>query len=391
MAGFLEKHFNFLSKPLSPTEIEAAFDSLGERVAFKRLALYIAKSYVSNALSKCEIKVYNSGEEVHDDLYYRLNVSPNPNQSGSQMFNGLVDNLLTDSEAMIVPHRKKFLYVADSFTVDRQPLKDHMMRSIVVEGESYGKDMKASDVYYFRLDNERDGLSVKAIIDSLYKDYGLLIGAAIDGFRATRGRKYKLVLDQVKVGDEKFRQDYEGVVKKQLQDFMDNPNAIYPQFQGYDLQEMKHETAGDSGDIIAMRKEIFDTVAQAFKIPNSMMYGNMTNTNDVVNQFLTFAVDPIASMISDELTRKSFTFEEWRAGSKVVVDTKRINHIDIFNVATGIEKLISSGTFSIDMVLENLGYQPLNTDFSSAHFITKNYSRAEDALNALDIEGGETK
>ena len=390
MAGFLEKHFNFLSKPLSPTEIEAVFDSMGERVAFKQLALYIAKSYVSNALSKCEIKVYNGHDEVKDELYYRLNVSPNPNQSGSQFINAVVDNLLTNGEALVVPHRKKFLYVADSFTVEKQPLKDHMIRSIVIEGQSYGKDMRASDVYYFRLDSELRQ-SVGKIIDSLYKDYGLLIGAAIEGFRATRGRKYKLVLDQVRVGDKKFNEDYENVIKKQLQAFMDNPNAVYPQFQGYDLQEMKHETVGDSADIIAMRKEIFDTIAQAFKIPNSMMYGNMTNTNDVVNQFLTFSVDPHASMMSDELTRKSFTFEEWKAGSKVVVDTKRINHIDIFNVATGIEKLISSGTFSIDMVLKELGYQPLDTDFSSAHFITKNYSRAEDALNALDLEGGETK
>lgn len=390
MAGFLERHFNFLSKPLSPTEIEAVFDSMGERVAFKQLALYIAKSYVSNALSKCEIKVYNGGQEAHDELYYRLNVSPNPNQSGSQFVNCLVDHMLHSGEGLVVPHRKRFLYAADSFTVERQPLKDHMMRSIVIEGQDYGKDMKASDVYYFRLDSElRQG--VGKIIDSLYKDYGLLIGAAIEGFRATRGRKYKLVLDRVKVGDEAFNKTYNDVIKKQLQAFMDNPNAIYPQFEGYDLQEMKHETIGDSGDIIAMRKEIFDTVAQAFKIPNSMMYGNMTNTNDVVNQFLTFAVDPIASMMSDELTRKSFTFEEWKAGSKVVVDTKRINHIDIFNVATGIEKLISSGTFSIDMVLKELGYQPLDTEFSSAHFITKNYSRAEDALDALDIEGGETQ
>ena len=151
---------------------------------------------------------------------------------------------------------------------------------------------------------------------------------------------------------------------------------------------MKHETAGDSGDIIAMRKEIFDTVAQAYKIPNSMMYGNMTNTNDVVNQFLTFAVDPIASVISDELTRKSFTFQEWESGSKVQVDTKRINHVDIFNVANGIEKLIACGAFSVDMVLAELGYQPLDTEFSAAHFITKNYSRAEDAMNPL-LEGGE--
>lgn len=388
MANFLTRHFNFLSNPAATAEFEAAFDSLSDRIAFKRLAMFIATSYISNAISKCEIKVFDNGAESKGDLYYRLNVSPNPNQCGSQMVNMLVDKLCSKGEALVIPHMDKYLFVADSFHVnrDKHPLKDHLFESVVVDGHSMKKTYKASDVFYFRL-NDTD---VSSIINSLYEDYGKLLGAAIDGFRATRGRKYKLVLDSSKVGDKKFNDDYQGFVKDQLTEFMNNPNAIYPQFKGYDLQEMKHETAGDSGDIIAMRKEIFDTVAQAYKIPSSMMYGNMTNTNDVVNQFLTFAVDAPATLISDEMTRKSFGMSEWKAGSRVEVDTKRINHVDIFNVASGVERLISSGTFSIDMVLESLGYQPLKTEFSRAHFITKNYSLAEEALRNLS-EGGETK
>lgn len=382
MANFLTRHFNFLSNPIKNAEIEAAFGSLSKNIAFKRLALYIAKSYVSNALSKCEIKVFEKGEEVKNELYYRLNVSPNPNQSGSQFVNYLVDRLCSDAESLMLPYKEKHLYVADGFSIDRQPLKDHLFKNVVVEGQEMKKTYKASDVFYFRLNSE----SVNGIIDSLYKDYGELLAAAISGFKATRGRKYKLVLEQTKVGDEKFNEDYENVIKGQLKAFMENSNAIYPQFKGYDLQEMKHEQSGDSGDIIAMRKEVFDIVAQAYKIPISMMYGNMTNTGEIVTQFLTFAVDPIASMISDELTRKAFTFGEWQSGSYVQVDTKRINHVDIFAVANGVEKLVSSGLFSIDMVLENLGYQALNTEFSKAHFITKNYSLLEEAMNLLTEE-----
>ena len=92
--------------------------------------------------------------------------------------------------------------------------------------------------------------------------------------------------------------------------------------------------------------------------------------------------------MGDELTRKSFTFDEWAKGSRVIVDTKCINHVDIFNVADKVDKLISSGVFSIDAVLSALGYQPLNTEFSQAHYITKNYELAEDAMARL-TEGGE--
>lgn len=384
MANFLARHFNFLSNREQSAEIEAVIGSFAAKVAFKALAVHIATSYIADALSGCEIKVIRGGEEVHDLLYYRLNVSPNPNQSGAQFKNEVVTRLLRDQEALIVPYKNDSLYIADAYGVEPKPMKDDVFASISIENHQIAKKYKASDVYFLKLGNTR----VKSLIDSLYDDYSKLISAAIEGFKQSHGRKYKLKLDNVKVGDEEFADAYEKVVKKQLKEFLENENAVYPQYQGYDLEEMRHESDGGSADILAMRKEVFDIAAQAYKIPISMMYGNTNNTNDVLNQFLTFAVDPIATMFSDEYTRKSFTFDEWSAGSFVTVDTKRINHVDIFNVADKVDKLISSGVFSIDAVLTALDYQPLNTEFSQAHYITKNYELAEDAMNRLG-EGGE--
>ena len=53
-----------------------------------------------------------------------------------------------------------------------------------------------------------------------------------------------------------------------------------------------------------MRKETFEVVAQALKIPLTMMYGNITNMNEIVKVFLSICIDPLADMISEELTRK---------------------------------------------------------------------------------------
>ena len=384
MANFFTRHFNFLSSEEPTRELEAIFDTFAEKAAFKKLAIYIATSYIANALSGCEIKVIRGGEEVHDLLYYRLNVSPNPNQSGSQFTNAIVTRLCLDSEALVVPHKSDSLYLADSFSTELKPMKDNVYQGISIESQQIAKKYKASDAYHFQLEDRK----VQAFINSLYEDYSKLISAAIQGFLQGHGRKYKLKLENTKVGDEEFTKAYEEVVKKQLKEFPEKENAVYPQYAGYDLEEMKHEADSSSNDILAMRKEVFDLAAQAYKIPISMMYGNTNNTAEVLNQFLTFAVDPIAKMMSDEYTRKSFTFDEWTAGSRVIVDTKTINHVDIFNVADKVDKLISSGVFSIDAVLTSLGYQPLNTEFSQAHYITKNYELAEDAMNRL-AEGGE--
>lgn len=383
MANFLTRHFNFLNNKSSAEELEAICNTFADKAAFKMLAIYIATSYIANALSGCEIKVVKHGEEVHDLLYYRLNVSPNPNMSGAQFVNDVVSRLCLESECLVVNHRDNF-YPATAFSYELRPLKDTLFRGVVVEDQQLTKTYKASDAYFFKLENKK----VRSLINSLYDDYSKLISAAIEGFKQGHGRKFKLKLDNVKAGDETFAENYEKVVKQQLKDFMENENAVYPQYAGYDLEEMKHEAAGSSDDILAMRKEVFDLVAQAYKIPISMMYGNTNNTSEVLNQFLTFAVDPIAKMMSDELTRKSFTYDEWVSGSRVLVDTKSIKHTDVFEVADKVDKLISSGVFSVDDVLNTLGYSPLNSEFSSAHWVTKNYALAEEALTNI-TEGGE--
>ena len=125
-----------------------------------------------------------------------------------------------------------------------------------------------------------------------------------------------------------------------------------------------------------------------------MMYGNMTNTNDVVNQFITFGVDPHAVMISKELTRRFYGGDAWQGGSnRVEVDTSKLVHTDMFQVADKADKLLASGLFSIDEIRQPLGADPLGTDFSSAHWVTKNYTLIQDALAQLMAgtanEGGE--
>ena len=170
--------------------------------------------------------------------------------------------------------------------------------------------------------------------------------------------------------------------------FIKNDNAVYPQFEGYNLEEFgTNIQTKDSSDVVALRKDVFDTVASALKIPTAMMYGNMNNVKEVVNQFLTFAVDPVTDMIEEELTRKTNTYETWKRGNYIEIDTTCINHIDILDVAEKVDKLISSGTCNIDEVRSKVGMNPLNTEFSQTHWITKNYSTSEDALKGGEESG----
>lgn len=377
--------FNFLEKRIDSAEISTVTAKMMEQAAFKELALHIAISYIANTLSKCEIKTYENGEEAKGLLYYLLNVSPNPNQNASQFINQVIERYFYDGQALVVMHNDQ-LYCADSFDVDdTNPLKEFIYSNVTFNCQQVKRKFKASEVFHFKLDNK----DVKKLVDLLYAQYGDIIALALQTFKATNGRKYKLLLEQYKAGDPAFAQVYENVIKAQLKTFIENDNSVYPQFKGTDLQEFQTSSRADTNDIINMRKEIFETTAQAFKIPLTMMYGNITNMNEVVKVYLSFCIDPIADMLSEECTRKKYSMEEWQNGCYVEVDTSCINYVDIFDVSDAADKAIASGIATVDELRPRVRLKPLGTDFGTSHFITKNYDLAENILKNMDKEGGE--
>lgn len=375
--------FDFLEKKVDTAEISPITQKLLEQMAFKELALHIGISYIANTLSKCEFKVYENGKESKNKLYYMLNVSPNPNQNSSQFINKFIERYFYDGHALIVPYRNH-IFCADNFDVDdTNPLLENSFYNVTFNCQTVKKKHRASDVFYIQLDNK----NVKSLIDSLYLQYGEVIAQALATFKRTNGAKYKLLLEQYKAGDPAFEKTYKEVIQKGVKSFLDNDNAVYIQYKGNELQEFSTKNPGNTSDIIAMRKEIFDVVAQALKIPLSMMYGNITNMNEIVKVYLSICIDPLADMISEEFTRKYFTFDEWQAGNYVKVDTSCINHIDILEVADKVDKAISSGVTNIDEMRERLGMPELKTEFSQAHWMTKNYALAEDMMT--NAEGSE--
>lgn len=370
--GFLT---DWLNRTVSDAELETVTGKLAEVLYYKELALYIAKSYIANTISKCEFLVYENGKEVKNELYYALNVSPNNNQNSSQFLNKLINTLYDKNEVLVIPKGNR-LYTADSFTVNEQPLHDNVFENIVVENQALAKSVKASDAFYFKLDDD----CVKKFVDGMFSTYSQLLSCAVASYKRGRGQKYKLILENVQAGDKKFAEQFNTVIKDQLKEFIESDTAVYPQFRGQDLTELP-KSVETTSDLISLRKEMFDIVAQAFKIPQTMMYGNITNMQEIVKVYLTFCIDPLADMIGEELTRKTNTFKTWNGGKNFIkVDTSRINHVDIFEVADKADKLIASGVACVDEVRKVLDWQELGTEFSQKHWITKNYSDVSESL-----------
>lgn len=388
--------FKFLSKRESLTKTsskvnlstsedqELIIGEYAEILSFKLLAFQIAVSYIANIISKCEIKVFVDGKEEKNELYYLLNYSPNINESASKLKIKLINKLFYDGKALMFQKDDSF-YIADNFGIEERAFKPDIYTNISLKNEMLKNNILASDSFLFELDNIR----IKSLIDSMYEDLGQVLSYAIESFKSSNAEKYKLILDQTKAGDPEFTKTYENVIKKQLKEFLNSDKAVYPQYKNYNLEKFTIPTGKtDSTDIRNLRKEIFETIASAFKIPINLIYGNMTNVKDVVNQLVTFVIDPVARMMSEELTRKTTYMEDYLSGCEVKVDTTSVYHMDLFDIADKADKFISSGIYCVDEIREKLGENLLNTDFSKKHWITKNFSTAEEAVKGEIEEGG---
>ena len=382
ISDFLEKLFPV--KERVGGNPSAVIIDIPAELYYRELAIFTASSLISNAISRSEMRTFENGVPVKKKDYFLLNVSPNRNETSSVFWHKVINKVIREGEALVV-EANGYLYCADSFgRASERPILGDIYESVAVGNFTFNKQFSQNDSYMFRLDN----INVRQLIDGMYEQYGKILSGAAKNLKLSNGQKYKLHIDGVKAGDKEFNEEFEEFIKKQLKTYMESENAVYPEFDGYKLEAdpVYNSGSGSASDFLELKKELFASVAGAFHIPDSMMTGNITNMADIIGSFLTFGVDPYADMITEALNKRA-GLDNYVAGNRYQVDTSKIMHRDLFDVAADVSNLISSGVKCIDEVREMLGDAPLNTDWSRKHFITKNFEEIERFLSSA--EGGE--
>ena len=380
LKGFLEEEITSADAVIGKKEIA--------NLAYKELAISTCINLIANAISQCTCRTYENNAEVFGQSHYILNVRPNINESSTMLWHKAVEKMVNNGEAIIV-NISGNLYVADSYIVNEYPIKGHIYESVVIGNLALNKKFRQDEVIVLRLNN----VNIKRLIDGLYNSYEEMLNLCTEKYKQDNQQKYVLELDNMKVGDKNFNEGYRKAMQEQLSDFLNNQNAVLPLFKGQTLTDVSKTSSASSNDFQSLIENLFKTVAQAFNIPIDLLFGKTDNIEKVTKQFLTFTIEPIASMISEELSAKLYDgFIGFQNGNYVRIDTSDIQHISILEMATAIDKLISSGAFTINEIRSLTGYNKINEEYGDKHWMTKNYSLAEDMLNPVrdnDLEGGE--
>lgn len=380
---------DFLGKWLGKVKIgssETVIIDIPPQLYYKELALYTASSYIENAISMCEIRVYKENKKVKNEDYYLLNVAPNKNENSNLFWHKVVRKMIRDPSGALVVELNHGLHCAESFSIrEERPVLGNLYDGVVLDGGlQINKIFRAEEIYLFKMEDE----CVKKLIDGLYEDYGRLMQTAARAFKDTNGRKFKFKVSAMKQGDEDFAKDFEENISKNIRAYMENEYSTYVEYEGEELvDETKNgPQAKTSDDIVKLRKDMFEIVGQAFKIPSTLMTGNVTSLKDVCDVFLTFAIDPFADTITKVLNKRA-TGMEYIRGNYYKCYTGKIKHRDLFDIAPNADKLIASSVMCTDEVREEMELESLNKPWSRQHYVTNNYRRAEDDLKTVSKEG----
>lgn len=352
------------------------------QLAIEAFAISSAINLISNALAKCEFKTYINWNELKGEEYYLWNIEPNKNQNSSQFIKELISKMIYDNECLVLDIGGQ-LIIADSFSQQKYATFENYFTNVVSGTMNFNRSFRMSEVLYFKYENE----DVRALLSALIGGYNNLLNMAIGKYRRSGGRKGILDIDSMAQGNKDFQKKFDDLMNNKFKKYFEAENAVLPLYSGYKYNEQNGEanrkSTSEITDIYNTTKEIFERTAQALKIPPALLKGDIADVGKITDNFLTFCIDPITDILTEEITRKRYGRDAFLKGSYIKVDSTCIKHIDIFSISEAFDKLVASGGYSIDDLRIKAGDTALNTWWSQKHWMTKNYADIE------NMEGGD--
>ena len=361
-----------------------------KKLALSKMAIDKAVGMIAHAIAKSEFVVQRKEGRVKDHVYWILNVRPNPNETATDFWITAIKKLLTEDECLICS-MSDMLYIIDTYTSDNAVMLPRIYRNVYIKsnGETYklNKNFRADDVIHLRAQNKK----VRRYLESVLKMYNDTVSAIAAAKKLGSTPKFTMdipgQLPVIRTKDENGKErnltidEYKKSIKKLLES--DDIEVLLNQ-NGMKIEQLKTETGTTSEDIVKIANEIFTECAFAFDIPKAVFLGEITEKADSTNEFITYAVGWIKELIDDSLNAKMVGEDSYLKGERIWIDMSRYKHRDLVESAANLDKLRSIG-FNFDEILEAVGREPLNTEFSQERVVTKNYT------NDLGGEGSEEK
>ena len=298
--------FNFLFQDRNK-EIQSLAEVISldmAKVNLSKLAIEKAMLMIAKAIAKSDILIQTDNKEKRKEEY-RLNIQPNDHECGTVFWTEVVKELLTTTEVVIIPLGGKY-YRASSWQTTDSVLTERTYRDITLTCAGYDysiyKSFRSSEVIHLRYDNAR----IRLYLQNVVGQYDKTLEAVNTMMRLSSQPRFKLKTGDNQVFAEELddgtkrrttRSKYLEKIKRLLES---DELLVFPESTGVTLESMQITTNVE--ELAKMALQINNEVANAFDIPEAVFNGNITEKSDATNEFITYAVSPIAEVINDTLT-----------------------------------------------------------------------------------------
>ncbi|MCM1334285.1 MAG: phage portal protein [Bacteroides sp.] len=384
IAEFFERVFG-KSKTVKLSEVDLSAEDEENAVALDAFALFAAVEFAASLMANVEYKTYYAGKEQRGREWARLNFRPNRNQTAGEFWREFYSKLFYEGRALVVENGED-LIIADGFSYEERAVADSFFTDVRRGDYEFYRTFGITDVIYLEYKNE----TVRQIKSGAFAKLNTLYGEIIRK-NGREGVKGILNVPAQARGRSDFEKLYKELMENRFKSFFKSENAVLPLFDNITFSKV--DSSGKYGeykrvmDLTTVYNELIAKAALALGISPALVRGEVAGIGEALDLTLTTLVDPIARIVSQALTTREFTPARIAAGDRIVADTAQIKHVDIFDSAANIDKLIASGYYSIDEVRERAGDRAIGEEWAKRHYITKNY---ESAANAKEKEDGET-
>ena len=339
-----------------------------EKLNLSKLAIEKAIMMIAKAIAKSDILIQTESKEKNKKEY-RLNVQPNDHECGTVFWTEVVKQLLTEQEALIIPLNGKY-YRATSWSHTNEVMLKRVYKDVMLscggENLTIFSTFQSDEVIHLRYDNARIRLYLQNVVGQFDKTMdsinAMMQLSSQPRFKLKLGTNALSFREKQADGTDKVmtKDQYVLKIKKLL---TSDALEVLTEQENASVEQLQINTAVKAEELAKMALQINNEVANAFDIPEAVFNGNITEKSDATNEFITYAVSPVAEVINDTLTAYVVGEDDYCSkNEKVMVWLARFKHVDVVDSAV-----------NLDEIRGMVGYPLLNTEFSTERALTKNY------------------
>jgi len=349
------------------------------KVQLAAMAQEKAAGMIAKAIAKSEIVLTKGENRRKDTEYYRLNIRPNDNETGTDFWFNVAHDLVRTGEAVVVRAQNGKYYRANSWTMDDYVMFPKTYSDIVLtDGFNeftmrYG--ISSDDIMHFRFNTAKMRVFTDNVLNCM--------NDAMNAVQALETVTHTPIFKYRTDANLQFRRKSQDgkEVRITLDDVMDSFKskidgkklAIIHEQNGTSLDFLDFKSNVNATEVQTMADMINKECAAAYDIPLGVFNGQITEQSDATNEFITYAVSPVAEVINDTLSAKLVGEKDYISGERAFVWLAHFKHVDVMDAAPQLDKLRAIG-FTLDEIFEMVGYPALNTEFSTTRALTKNYT-----------------